>query len=71
MLELYALRLLGVPPATGEALGVAVGWSALLFVIAVVALRGRLSRPSLAELFAYHLAFGVGFGVWIRLTWIT
>lgn len=74
-LELYALRLLSVPPGFDEALGVAGAWSALLFAGAALAWRRAPSYPSdrsyVAELFAYHLVFGVGFAVWIRLTWIT
>jgi hypothetical protein len=73
--ELYALRLVGVPPTVGEAFAVAFAGSAFLFVIAFIACRVVLSRATdrsyLGELLAYHLVFGVGFGVWIRLTWIT
>jgi hypothetical protein len=54
---------------------VAVGWSALLFVLSVPGrsvlhghLRGRLD---LATLLVYHLVYGVGLGLWVRLTWIT
>jgi|GEM_PF-3477768 hypothetical protein len=74
-LELHVLRLLSVPPDFDVALGLAVAWSALLFVGVFLAWRGALSRRAdrsyAAELFAYHLVFGVGFAVWIRLTWIT
>ena len=73
--ELSVLGVLGVPPATREALGVALGWSVALFV-ALAALervaRGRaLDRPFVAELAAYHLVYGLCLGVWIRATWIT
>lgn len=73
--ELYAVGLLGVPPTTAAALTVAVGWSALLFVLTALVWRVPFSRPPdgpfLRELFVYHLVFGVGFGGWIRITWIT
>lgn len=73
-LELFALGVLAVPPARAEALGVAVAWSALLFVLWAVVLRVGLSLPSetyLRELFVYHLVYGLGLGIWIRVTWIT
>jgi hypothetical protein len=74
-LELYALGVLAVPPTLAEALGVAVAWSALLFGVVsvgwwVVASRS-VARSRLGELFVYHLVYGVGFGLWIRLTWTT
>ena len=74
-LELFVLGVLGVPPATREALGVALGWSVALFV-ALAGLervvRGRgLDRPFVAGLAAYHLVYGLCLGVWIRVTWIT
>ncbi|MFO8114742.1 MAG: hypothetical protein R6U01_05185 [Halorubrum sp.] len=75
VIELYVLRVLSVPPSFDVALGVAVARSAVLFVGAFLAWRKALSRPSdrsyVAELFAYHIVFGVGFAVWIRLSWIT
>ena len=73
-LELSVFDVLGVPPALWDALGMAVGWSAALFAVAALgrAARGRaLDRPFVAELAAYHLAYGLCLGVWIRVTWIT
>lgn len=72
-LELYVLGLLAVPPAISEALAVAVVWSALLLgtVLAVWRIAASLSSTQLRELFVYHLVYGLGLGLWIRLTWIT
>lgn len=73
-LELFVLGVLAVPPALGEALGAAVAWSALLFVLWAVVLRVGLSissEPYLRALFVYHLVYGIGLGIWIRATWIT
>ncbi|GAB3417016.1 hypothetical protein GCM10027435_15220 [Haloparvum alkalitolerans] len=82
--ELYVAGALGVPPSFGEALAAAAVWSALL-CLGLLAI-GRLLRSGGADggvdggvpvvpparlLVAYHLAFAVGLGVWIRLTWIT
>lgn len=73
--ELYALDALAVPPSFGEAFGVALAWSALLFVAWVAGWRVAPSLPSdrsyYVELLLYHLVFGLGFGLWIRVTWIT
>lgn len=75
LLELFVLGVLSVPPALGESLAVGVAWSGVLFVVAVVAARATLgssSAPSAVRgLLAYHLVYGVGLGLWIRLTWIT
>lgn len=73
-LELYVLGMLAVPPTIGEALGIAVTWSALLFGTQVVFWRvvsSPLDRSHLVELLAYHLVYGLGLGAWIRMTWIT
>jgi hypothetical protein len=73
-LELFAFGVLAVPPALGEALGVAIAWSALLFVLWAVVLRVGSSLPagsSLRALVVYHLVYGIGLGLWIRVTWIT
>ena len=73
-LELFVLSVLGVPPSLGEALGVAVAWSAVLLVLWLIALRVVLSRPSklsLRALVVFHLVYGVGLGLWFRATWIT
>jgi hypothetical protein len=74
-LELFVLGILGVPPTPVEALGVAVAWSALLFGGLSVAWRvaspTSLTRSRLGELLVYHLVYGLGFGLWIRMTWIT
>lgn len=73
VLELYLLEFLGVPPTISEALGVAVAWSALLFgtVVAVWRVVASLSAEQLREVFVYHLVYGIGLGLWIRVTWIT
>ena len=74
-LELHVLGVLAVPPTAAEAFGVALAWSAVLFV--AVAAAGRAAsdladeRSYLLELFVYHLVYGVGLGLWIRMTWIT
>ena len=73
-IELSVLDVLGVPPAAWDAVGTAAAWSTALFVVAVAVgyVRERsLDRPFAAELAAYHLAYGLCLGVWIRLTWIT
>lgn len=73
-LELYVLNALTVPPTRVEALGVAVAWSAVLFVLWAIVFRVAFSRSSkskLAPAFVYHLIYGVGLGFWIRPTWIT
>lgn len=74
-LELFALGVLAIPPSTGEAFGVSIAWSALLFGVLLVVLRLGDSLPfdrsHLVELLVYHLVYGLGFGVWIRMTWIT
>lgn len=74
-LELYALGVLSVPPAFGTAFGVALVWSALLSVVWFVIWRAlpsfRWDRSYVTELLMYHLVFGLGFGLWIRVTWIT
>jgi hypothetical protein len=73
-LELFVLGVLAVPPALGEALGVAIAWSTLLFVLWAGVLRVGRSNSSdspLPALFVYHLVYGIGLGVWIRMTWIT
>lgn len=73
--ELFALDLLGIPPTAGEALGVAVAWSTLLFSVLFVGWRvatpRSAQRSQLGELFVYHLLYGLGLGLWIRMTWIT
>ena len=74
-LELYALGVLAVPPAVAEAFGVALVWSAVLFLATVGVRRAVADRAAagsgLVGLAVYHLVYGVGLGVWIRMTWIT
>ncbi|WP_254838604.1 hypothetical protein [Natronomonas marina] len=72
-LELYVLGVLAVPPTVGEAFGMAVAWSALLFAVRVLFARVGPSpdRSRLVAPLVYHLVYGLGLGVWIRLTWIT
>lgn len=74
-LELFVLELLAVPPTTVEAFGVAVAWSALLFgVLSVgrqVASPRSITRSHLGASLAYHLVYGLGLGLWLRMTWIT
>lgn len=74
-LELYALGMLAVPPTLGEAAAVAVGWSAVLFVVVFAVARlafddGR-GGSDVRGLLLYHLVFGLGMALWIRTTWIT
>lgn len=74
-IELVVLGLLGVPPALGEALAVALGWSIVLLGVVLVAVRLTVSpqnaRSHLPELVTYHAIYGLGLGIWIRFTWIT
>lgn len=74
-LELYVLGLLGVPPTPVEAFGTALAWSAVLFVSLLTVARLDTpavdSRSTLLELAVFHLVFGLGLGLWIRMTWIT
>lgn len=73
-LELSALDLLAVPPSRAAALGLAVGWSLLVCGAALLVWR-RTGPERLADrwsgVVAFHLAFGLALGVWIRLTWVT
>lgn len=74
-IELVVLGLLGVPPALGEALTVALVWSIVLLGVVLVAVRLTVSpqeaRSHLPELVTYHATYGLALGIWIRLTWIT
>lgn len=74
-LELYVLGFVGVPPTPGQAYGLAVAWGAvLLAVFAAVyrfVFRLRSDRDVLVELLLFHVVYGLGLGVWIRMTWIT
>ena len=74
-LELHVLEILGVPPAPVEAISIAVAWSALLLsvlsVIWWIASSHSSGRSHLGGLLVYHLVYGLGLGLWIRLTWIT
>lgn len=73
-LELFVLGLLAVPPTIAEALGIALAWSGLLLGMLVVGWRAvspALDRPRLRGLIVYHVGYGLGLGVWIRMTWIT
>lgn len=73
-LELFALGLLAVPPSRVAALGLALGWSLLLCGVALVVWRRR-GPERLADrwpgVVAFHLAFGLALGAWLRLTWVT
>lgn len=74
-LELYVLGLVGVPPTPGEAYGLAVAWGAVLLAgFAAVyrfGFRLQFDRDVLVELILFHVVYGLGLGVWIRMTWIT
>lgn len=74
-LDLFVFGTLGVPPTAAEAFGAAVVWSGALFVAAVSIRRfvrpPRSGRSATAESLAFHLAYGLCLGVWIRSTWIT
>lgn len=74
-LELYVLGVVGVPPTPIEAYGLAVAWGVvLLAVFAAVyrfVFRLRFDRDVIVELLLFHVVYGLGLGVWIRMTWIT
>lgn len=74
-LELYVLGVVGVPPAPLEAYGLAVGWGAVLLAVLAaayrVAFRLQFDRDVLVALVLFHAVYGLGLGIWIRLTWIT
>lgn len=74
-LELFVLEILAVPPTTIEAFGVAVAWSVFLFGMLNVVWRVAPSRwfpdSYRRKLLVYHLVYGLGLSLWIRLTWIT
>lgn len=74
-LELLVVGVLAVPPTSGDALGVAIAWSTLLFGLVIVSWRlgiaRSITRPQFVELLVFHLVYGIGLGIWIRLTWIT
>ena len=74
VLELYVFGVLGVPPGVLEALGSALLWSAVLCAGWLAVRRvapGRLDAIAADHLVVFHLVFGVGLGLWIRVTWIT
>lgn len=75
IIELHALQRIAIPPSTGEALGIPIIWSMLLLLVLTIIWKSidslALDRSSLLELLTYHLVYGVCFGVWIRMTWIT
>lgn len=74
-LELYVLGVVGVPPTPLEAYGLAVAWAVLLLAAVAVAYRFvfrlRFDRDVLVDLLVFHAVYGLGLGIWIRLTWIT
>lgn len=71
-LELYLLNILAVPPTTAEAVGVTFVWSILLFGLGSVVWRTvsphSLERVSPRGLLLFHLVYGGGLGLWIRMT---
>lgn len=75
LLELYVLGLLAVPPTTVEAFAAGVGWAVFLAGLWFVAgrlfaersVRGSWSR----WVVVYHAAYGLAFGTWIRVSWVT
>lgn len=73
--ELYALGVVGVPPTPLEAYGLAVAWAVLLLAAVAVAYRFvfrlRFDRDVLVDLLLFHAVYGLGLGLWIRMTWIT
>lgn len=72
--ELFVGGGLGVPPTAVEAFSATLVWSAVLFGLATALRRFGVRTPvdrSLRGRLAYYLVYGVGLGVWIRLTWIT
>lgn len=74
-LELYVLGVVGVPPTPLEAYGLAVAWAVVLLAAVAVAYRFvfrlRFDRDVLVDLLLFHAVYGLGLGIWIRLTWIT
>lgn len=73
--ELYVLGVVGVPPTPLEAYGLAVAWAVLLLAAVAVAYRFvfrlRFDRDVLVDLLLFHAVYGLGLGLWIRMTWIT
>jgi hypothetical protein len=71
--ELYVVGWLSVPPTAVEAFAAAGLWAGLMFAVSAFAsLVGE--RPELGgfrRLLVFHLVFGVVFGIWVRMTWIT
>lgn len=74
-LELSVLRVVGVPPTPIEAYGLAVAWGVVLLAVFAAGYRFvfrlRFDRDVLVELLLFHVVYGLGLGVWIRMTWIT
>lgn len=74
-LELYVLGVLGVPPTPLEAYGPAVAWGAVLLVVLAAiyrfVFRLQFDRDVLVALVRFHAVYGLGLGIWIRMTWIT
>lgn len=74
-LELIVLGLIGVPPTLAEAFGAALRLSVIAFAAAFLLWRfgsgASLTQSRRTRLLVYHLVYGLGFGAWIRLTWIT
>lgn len=74
-LELYVLNAVAVPPTPVEAYGLAVAWGAVLLAVFAIVyrllLRLQFDRDVAVELLVFHLVYGLGLGIWIRMTWIT
>lgn len=74
-LELFVLDVLSVPPTADEAFAVGIAWGVVLLGVALVVRRYtpriQSERPGLTALLVYHMVYGFGLGVWIRLTWVT
>lgn len=71
-LELSVLNLLSVPPSLALSMAAGLLWAGALFLFVVLleVTIGSDARGFDVPL-VYHVVFGVAFGLWIRLTWIT
>jgi hypothetical protein len=70
-LEVLVLGALGVPPTVGDAFGVAIGWAGILWGMTIaISTVGTVpcTRSQRHATLLYHVTYGLGLGVWIRLT---
>ncbi|MEF8808613.1 hypothetical protein [Natronomonas sp.] len=73
IVELYVVDWLSVPPTAVEAFAAAGLWAGLMFAMSALAsLVGEGQElGGFRRLLLFHLVFGVVFGIWVRMTWIT